>query len=74
MPGFQLFKIQAASIDKNHQIMVYCGREINSPGVVQRLVSMGFINVYELKGGLNAWKRHKLPLVDAQNQSYVYDN
>jgi rhodanese-related sulfurtransferase len=50
-------------LDKEHRMMVYCGEEIQSPYVVKSLVKSGFINVYELKGGLNAWKAEGFKLI-----------
>jgi rhodanese-related sulfurtransferase len=50
-------------LDKKHRMMVYCGEEIHSPYVVKFLVKSGFVNVYELKGGLSAWKEKGFKLV-----------
>ncbi len=48
-------KFMVKDLDKKHRIMVYCGNEIRSPYVVKSLINSGFVNVYELKGGLNTW-------------------
>ena len=52
--------------------MVYCGKELRSPGTVNYLSNMGFNHIYELKGGLRAWKKLKLPLVDIKGKPFNY--
>ncbi len=69
---YSFFRKYMNTVSKNHQIMVYCGKEVRSPGVVKLLVNMGFNNVYELKDGLIAWKKLKLPLVDTDGNPYKY--
>lgn len=59
--GYLKFMIK--DLDKKHRIMVYCGEEIHSPYVVKSLIKLGFVNVYELKGGLNVWKEKGFKLV-----------
>lgn len=49
-------KYMTKDLDKKQYIMVYCEREVKSPYVVKYLIRAGFENVYELKGGLNAWQ------------------
>lgn len=51
------------SLGKKHRMMVYCGEEIHSPYLVKALVKSGFVNVYELKGGLDAWNAEGFKLV-----------
>ena len=55
-------KFMIKGLDKKHRIMVYCGEEIRSPYVVKSLINFGFVNVYELKEGLNAWKKEGFKL------------
>jgi rhodanese-related sulfurtransferase len=55
------------NLNKEHRIMVYCEKELRSPYVVKFLLKKGFENVYELQGGLQAWRANKLPLVEARN-------
>ena len=42
--------------DKKEPILLYCAHANRSKALAEGLVSMGFENVYELKGGIeNAW-------------------
>jgi len=50
------FSDRAAKLDKNKPVYVYCkvgGRSANAAG---QLVGMGFKEVYNLTGGMDAWK------------------
>ncbi len=61
--GAKLINIQDADfaqkisqLDKNRPVMVYCavgGRSANAAGQFSKL---GFTKVYDLKGGITAWK------------------
>ncbi len=66
--NYMLFQRIMKGKNKDQQIMVYCGKELRSPGTVEALVRMGFNNVYELKGGLRVWKELKLPLVTVEGK------
>ncbi len=70
--NYRKFRENVGKLDRDHLIMVYCGLEIRSPGVIKILVNMGFNNVYELKGGLQKWKKLKLPMVTAEGKPYEY--
>ncbi|WP_421918833.1 rhodanese-like domain-containing protein [Marinifilum sp.] len=69
---FSYFNEALKELHRDHQIMVYCGKELRSPAAVKSLVNLGFNNVYELKGGLTAWKSKKLPLVDNNGKNFKY--
>jgi len=71
---FSYFKEALQSLHRDHQIMVYCGKELRSPAAVNALVKLGFNNVYELQGGLAAWKNKRLPLVDTDGNEYKYSS
>jgi thioredoxin len=43
-------------VDKNKPVYVYCLAGGRSAAAATKMRSMGFINVYELTGGINAWK------------------
>lgn len=41
--------------DKSRSIICYCYKGISSKGLCRKLVQAGFKNVYNLKGGFDAW-------------------
>lgn len=51
-------------VDRSDTIFVYCEKELRSGPAVEILDSLGYTNVYELKGGLISWRRNALPLDD----------
>lgn len=42
---------------KDKDIVVYCQSGNRSIWAIRRLIAMGYKNLYNLKGGYNAWKR-----------------
>ena len=57
------FKQRLAKLDKAKPVFVYCAAGARSEGAAQALVDLGFKQVYDLRGGMNAWKKAKLPIV-----------
>ncbi|MBS1512661.1 MAG: thioredoxin family protein [Bacteroidetes bacterium] len=50
------FDRRIAFVDKNKPVYVYCLAGGRSAAAAAKMRSMGFKEVYELKGGINAWK------------------
>ncbi|MEO6547926.1 MAG: thioredoxin domain-containing protein [Ferruginibacter sp.] len=50
------FTRRIAFIDKDKPVYVYCLAGGRSAAAAQKMRTMGFTNVYELHGGINAWK------------------
>ncbi len=49
---------KAASIPKDHPVIVYCKKGVRSQIAIQRLEKkFGFTNLINLKGGIDAWKK-----------------
>ncbi len=44
-------------LKKDKELLVYCQNGNRSIWAIQRLMGMGYRNLYNLKGGYNAWKR-----------------
>jgi thioredoxin 1 len=57
------FKQRLAKLDKAKPVFVYCAAGARSEGAAQALVDLGFKQVYDLQGGMNAWKKAKMPVV-----------
>ncbi len=44
-------------LKKDKELVVYCRNGNQSIWAIKRLMGMGYKNLYNLKGGYNAWKR-----------------
>jgi rhodanese-related sulfurtransferase len=47
---------------KQKNLIVYCERGVSASAVVRKLHAQGFTQVFNLKGGLTAWRAESLPL------------
>jgi len=56
------FTQKIGQLDKKQPVMVYCAVGGRSGTAAKQLRGMGFLNVYDLKGGVNEWKAAGLPL------------
>jgi len=56
------FKRRVAFIDKNKPVYVYCLAGGRSAAAAEKMRAEGYEAVYELKGGINAWKADNKPL------------
>ncbi len=56
------FGDKLGGLSKESPIFVYCAAGKRSAKAAEILRGKGFKEVYQLKGGLNAWKDAKLPL------------
>jgi len=50
-------------LDKSKTYLVYCASGSRSVGAVKQMKSMGFENVYNLKGGIEHWRSAGMPVV-----------
>jgi len=57
------FAEQLAILDKNEPVMVYCAVGGRSGKAAATLWQLGFTNVTDLAGGINAWKANSKPVV-----------
>lgn len=60
---------QLATLDKNQPVFVYCLSGGRSAATARKLAGMGFSQVYDMAGGVMAWKREGLPLEGAATQA-----
>ena len=49
------FAQQLETLDKNKTVMVYCGLGIRSGKAADQMTKMGFVQIYDLDGGIKAW-------------------
>ncbi len=61
------FKRRVAFVDKNKPVYVYCLAGGRSAAAAQKMRAEGYEKVYELKGGINAWKADNKPLEGKSN-------
>ncbi len=71
--GFE--KFNSKKIKKNYQnfnatIVVYCSLGVRSEKIGEKLLKMGYKNVFNLYGGIFEWKNQNLPVFDSsENQT-----
>ena len=54
--------------DKNKKIIVYCSLGVRSEKIGEKLLKLGYTNVYNLYGGIFDWKNNNFEVVDSTNQ------
>lgn len=68
--GFDNFdetKVTSAVKDKNANIVVYCSIGVRSEKIGEKLLKLGYKNVYNLYGGIFEYKNNGGKVVDNQN-------
>lgn len=60
-------------LDKNKIYLVYCASGSRSPGACNKLIARNFKNVYNMGGGINAWKSAGFPTVKGSGTGVDYD-
>lgn len=65
------FERRIAFIDKNKPVYVYCLGGGRSASAAEKMRKMGYSNVYELKGGVNAWRAANKTLEGAGNEKQM---
>jgi rhodanese-related sulfurtransferase len=57
------FETEINKLDKNETYYVYCASGGRSDECVQMMKQKGFMNVYDLDGGIGRWQKEGLPIV-----------
>lgn len=57
------FQKKAARLDRRKSYLVYCASGNRSAKARQILHQIGFLNLYQLDGGIKAWQKAVLPVV-----------
>lgn len=50
------FMVHAPDIPRDRPVVLYCEKGIRSVIAIQRLEAMGYENLYNLTGGMKAWR------------------
>ncbi|WP_106790720.1 rhodanese-like domain-containing protein [Aquimarina sp. Aq78] len=69
--GYDYFKIESITqqhISKDSHIVVYCSIGIRSEDISEQLKKAGYINVYNLYGGIFEWKNKGLPILNSKEE------
>ena len=67
--GYEDFdEATVAGIPRDQPVVVYCTVGYRSERIGERLLALGFTQVFNLYGGIFAWKNQGYPVVDAQGQ------
>jgi rhodanese-related sulfurtransferase len=58
---------QADSLKKwrDRNVIIYCDSGVSAAGAARKLAKLGFAKVFNLAGGLDAWRKENLPVVKA---------
>lgn len=65
------FERRIAFVDKTKPVYVYCLAGGRSAAAADKLRAMGYTDVYELKGGTNAWRAANKPLEGNSNEKQM---
>ena len=57
------FNLRIDSLNKNNRYFLYCGTGKRSKKAYDQLKNKGFKKIFDLEGGLESWKKNKLPTV-----------
>ncbi|WP_374166539.1 rhodanese-like domain-containing protein [Arcticibacter sp. MXS-1] len=63
------FSAQIKTLDKSKPVYVYCRSGVRSAKAAEVLKNEGFAQIYNLKGGIQAWTKKGLPVSDSTNVS-----
>ena len=65
------FERRISFVDKTRPVYVYCLAGGRSAAAAAKLRNMGYENVFELKGGTNAWRAANKPLEGSSNEKQM---
>jgi thioredoxin len=65
------FERRTSYLNKNKPLYVYCLSGARSAAAAAKFRKNGFTQVYELKGGINAWKQASLPVEGMSNEKQM---
>lgn len=56
------------TISKNHALFLYCTTDYRSRRAAEELYDQGFRKLYNLEGGIVAWKKEEMPVVKGRRE------
>ncbi|MEW7290149.1 rhodanese-like domain-containing protein [Aquimarina sp. 2304DJ70-9] len=65
---FQITSVIKQNISKNDTIVVYCSLGVRSEDISEKLKGEGYINVYNLYGGIFEWKNKNYTVVNSKEE------
>lgn len=68
------FSEKIKSLDPNKEYLIYCRSGVRSSQAIDSLKLLGFNQLVELDGGINAWKQNKLPVVGIPDDKISLDD
>jgi len=60
----ETFRDELNNLDKDKTYLVYCGSGGRSAGALDIMEKLGFIEAYNMLGGINQWKQDGLPTTE----------
>ncbi|MDX9946830.1 MAG: rhodanese-like domain-containing protein [Bacteroidales bacterium] len=63
IPSSREMKKLTDTITKNHALFLYCTTDDRSRRAAELLYDQGFRKLYNLEGGIVAWRKEKMPVV-----------
>jgi rhodanese-related sulfurtransferase len=60
MPSSENLEMETDTINKSQKMFFYCTSGFRSKRVAKYFSEKGFVNLYSLDGGINAWKKEKM--------------
>ncbi len=66
--NFKLATVTNQKISKNDTIVVYCSLGVRSEDIAERLKTAGFLNVYNLYGGIFEWKNKDNAVINSKGE------
>lgn len=65
------FDEQVALLDKSKPIFVYCQSGGRSGSAATRLKELGFAHIFDMRGGMGAWRAEKLPEISPNTMQNI---
>ncbi len=68
IPSSNNLEYAADTIDKNYSLFFYCTTDYRSRRVAEYFHDQGFTKVYNLEGGIVAWKKDGFPVTKKKSR------